>query len=141
MSFNLDHTKPDHEVVFICKRSETHHPLLMIDNDPIKRVRFHKHVGLILDLKLDFNECIITVLSKINKMMALLKKFQNILPRYSFLTIKKTFERSHLDYGDIVYDKVFNESFHKKLEFIQYNAVLATTTAIQGTNTEKIIKN
>ena len=33
--------------------------------------------------------------------------------------------------------KLFNELFHKKLEFIRYNAALATTSAIQRTNTVK----
>ena len=48
--------------------------------------------------------------------------------------------RPHLDYGDVVYDKVFNESFHKKLESVQWEAVLAMTVAIRGTNTEKLYK-
>ena len=55
MSFNGDYTKPAHENVFSCKRIETHHPLLMINNVPVKRVPFHKHLGLILNSKLDFN--------------------------------------------------------------------------------------
>ena len=71
-------------------------------------------------------------------MIALLRKFHFVLPRYSPLTIYKTFIRPHLDYGDVVYDKVFNESFHKKLESVQYNAVLAMTSAIRGTNTERL---
>ena len=112
MSFNTDYTKPAHEVVFSRKRIETHHPLLMINNVPVKRVPFHKHLGLILDSKLDFNEHINTVLSKVNKMIALLRKFQHILPRHSLLTIYKTFIRPHLDYGDVIYDKVLNQSFH-----------------------------
>ena len=52
--------------------------------------------------------------------------------------IHKTFERPHLDYGDVVYDKVFNESFDKKLESIQYNAALFTTSAILGTSTGEL---
>ena len=48
--------------------------------------------------------------------MDLLQNFQHILPQHSLLTIYKTFIRPPLDYGDIVYDKVFNESFRKKLE-------------------------
>ena len=108
MSFNPNHTKPDHEVVFSRKRSETHHPLLMINNVSFKAVPFHKHIGLILDSKLNFSEHVIIALSKVNKMMALLQKFQNTLPQYSLLTIHKTFERPHLEYGDVVYDKVFN---------------------------------
>ena len=56
MSFILDYTKLAHGVVYSHKRSETHHPLLMINNVPVKRVPFHKHFGLILDSKLDFTE-------------------------------------------------------------------------------------
>ena len=138
MGFNPDSTKPAHEVIFSRKRIESHHPLFMISNVPVKRVPFHKHLGLILDSKLDFNEHINTVLSKVNKMIALLRKFQHILPRHSLLTIYKTFIRPHLDYGDVIYDKVFNHSFHKKLESVQYNAALSMTGAIRGTNTEKL---
>ena len=32
----------------------------------------------------------------------------------------------------------FNESFHAKLESLQYNATLAITGAIKGSSTEKI---
>ena len=46
--------------------------------------------------------------------------------------------RPHLDYADIIYDKAFNESFHTKLESLQYNATLAITGAIKGSSTEKI---
>ena len=58
MRFNPDYTKPAHEIVFSCKRSETHHLLLMTNNVPFKRVlntfkRVPKHLGVILRLKLD----------------------------------------------------------------------------------------
>ena len=38
MSFNSDHKKTAHEVAFGRKRSETHYPLLTINNVPDKRV-------------------------------------------------------------------------------------------------------
>ena len=56
----------------------------------------------------------------------------------ALLTICKLFIRPHLDYGDIIYDKAFNESFHAKLESLQYNATLAITGAIRGSSTEKM---
>ena len=97
-------------MVFSRKTSETHHPLLMINNVPVKRVPFHKHLELILDSIVFLNPHINSVLSKI---IALLRKFQYMLPRHTLLTICKTFVRPHLDVGDVVYDKMFNESFHK----------------------------
>ena len=83
-------------------------------------------------------EHIKSITKKISKTMGLLRKFQQILPRSTLLTIYKTFIRSRLDYADIVYDQAYNSAFHDKLESIQYNACLAVTGAIRGTSTEKI---
>ena len=39
-------------------------------------------------------------------------------PRKSLLTIYKSFARSHLDYGKMLYDKPKNKNFKNKLEKI-----------------------
>ena len=75
---------------------------------------------------------------KANKTVAFLRKFQNILPRTALLTIYKCFVRTHLDYGDIIHDQAFNNSFHQKIESLQYNAALPIIGAIRGTLKEKI---
>ena len=49
-----------------------------------------------------------------NKLVALLRKLQTIPPRQTLLTIYKAFIRSHLDYGDTIYDQAYNDSFHQK---------------------------
>ena len=46
--------------------------------------------------------------------------------------------RSHLDYGEIIYDQSYNTYFHQRLESLQYNATLAITGAIRGTSKEKL---
>ena len=46
--------------------------------------------------------------------MGLLRKFQQISPGSSFLTIHKTFLRSRLDYADIIYDQAYNSASHNK---------------------------
>ena len=81
-----------------------------------------------------------SVLNKIKRTIGLLHKFHQIFPRQSLITIYKLFIRPHLDYGDIVYDRAFNESFHKNLESIQYNAAIAITGAIRGTSSEKLFQ-
>ena len=83
-----------------------------------------KHLGIILDNCLSFEEY---VFSKINRAIGLLRKLQCLIPRSARLTIYKTFARPHLDYGDIIYEKVYNSSFHQKIESVQYNACLAIT--------------
>ena len=93
---------------------------------------------MILDTKLDFQEHLKDKLSKISKTIGLLRKLQKILTRPPLLTIYKSFIRPHLDYGDIIYDKAYNSSFHQNLEKIQYNSAIAITGAIRGTSKEKL---
>ena len=67
-----------------------------------------------------------------------MRKLQAVLPRPSLVIIYKAFIRPHLDSGDDTNDQAYKESFHQKLESIQYNAALATTGAIRGTSREKL---
>ena len=91
-----------------------------------------------LDPKLDFLEHLKNIQAKVNKSIALLRKLQTILPRPTLLTIYKAFIRPHLDYGDTIHDQAYNDSFHQKLESIQYNAALAITGVIRDTSSEKL---
>ena len=38
----------------------------------------------------------------------------------------------------MIYDQIYNASFHRKLESIQYSACLAITDTIRGTSCEKL---
>ena len=60
------------------------------------------------------------------------------LPRPVLMTMYKAFVRPHLDYGDIIYDEAFNETFHQKPESVQYSACVALSEAIRGSSREKI---
>ena len=73
-----------------------------------------------------------------NKSIALSWKLKTIFPRPKLLTIYKAFIRPHLNYGDTIIDQAYNDSFHQKLESIQYNAALAIAKAIRGTSSEKL---
>ena len=88
--------------------------------------------------KLNFEEHLKSVLKKISGTVSLLQKFQGILSRTSLIAIYKLFTRIHLDYGDIIYDQTFNESFHQRIESRQYNTAIAINGAIRGTSSEKL---
>ena len=64
----------------------------------------------------------------------MIRKLQPIIPRAALLTIYKSFLRPHLDYGDVIYDRAFHESFQNKLEPVQYDTALAITGAIRGSS-------
>ena len=93
---------------------------------------------MIFDSKLTFDEHLKSVLKKVSKAVGLLRKFQGILPRTSSITIYKSFARPQLDYNDIIYDQTFNESFHQRIESIQYNARRGASGARRGTSSEKL---
>ena len=81
------------------------------------------------------------ILRKVNKTLWLLCNFHNILPRSVLLAIYIAFVRSHLDYGDIIYDQAYNANFHQKLEQIQCNSCLAITGAKEEPQTRNFMKN
>ena len=77
------------------------------------------------------------VSGKISKIIGLLHKLQNLLPRGALITI----------YRELLSDPILimvisftikHMSFHQKLKSIRYNAYLAITEAIQGTSKEKL---
>ena len=138
MSFNPDPIKQGQEIMFSRKTSKRNHPGLMFNNNIVNLTTNHKHLGMLFDSKLSFDENLKSVLKKISQTVGLLQKFQGILPRTSLITICKSFARPHLDYGDILYDHKFNESFHQRIESVQYNAAIAITGAIRGTSSEKL---
>ena len=137
MSFNPDPSKQAQEVIFSRKFQKTCQPSIYFNNKSVKQVPSQKRLGMILDNKLNFQEHLNNVLTKVNKTIGQLRNLQNILPRGSLLTIYKSFVRPHLDYGDVIYDEHYNNSFPQKLELIKYNTALAITCAIRGSSREK----
>ena len=140
MSFNPDPGKQAQEIIFSRKKMKSSHLSVYFNNVPVNSNSVHKHLGMLLDDKLSYEHHLKFVLNKIKKTIGLLRKFQQILPRQSLITIYKSLIRPHLDYGDTVYDRAFNESFHKNLESVQYNAAIAITGAIRGTSSEKLFQ-
>ena len=114
---------------------------MYFNNIPVSSASVHKHLGMLLDDKLSYERHLKFVLNKVKKTIGLVRKFQQILPNQSLITIYKSFIRPHLDFGNIVYDKAFNESFPKNLTSIQYNPAIAITRAIRGTSSEKHFQN
>ena len=53
------------------------------------------------------------------------------------IIIYKTFVGSPFDYGDVALDQTFHDSFHQRLESIQYNNALVITGAIKEISNEK----
>ena len=77
---------------------------------------YQKHLDIFLDARLTFDEHLKVITTKVNKTIGLLQKMQKTLRRAVLMTMFKALVRAHLEYGDIIYDKAYKETFHLKLE-------------------------
>ena len=107
--------------------------MLIFNNNQVIQIPYQKHLGLFLDEKLHFGEHLTCIANNVNTYIRLIRKLQKCLPRESLVIIYKSFIRSHLDYGDVIFDQAYNKSFHENLESLQFNTSLATTGTIRGT--------
>ena len=112
-----------------------YHHSLTFNDIPVGQSYSQKHLRIVLDNKLNLEEHL-KFISKVNIIIGVIRGLQNVLPRPPLPTIYKSFIRSHLDYGDIIYDKTLN--LPHKLEWLQYNTVLALTGAIKKSSIEEI---
>ena len=56
----------------------------------------------------------------------------------ALLTIYESFIRPHVDYGDVIHNQYYDDSFHTKLKPYQYKAALVMTGTIKGSSAEKL---
>ena len=103
---NSEPSKQTQEVMFTRKLPKIDYPPLYFNGSSVKEICNLKHLEIFLEFKSDFQEHCKSLLTKVNKEVALLSKFQNVFPRFALRTIYKCFVRTHLHYG--------NNSFHQK---------------------------
>ena len=118
-SFNSDTTKQAKKAIFSRKTTKKIYPKTLFSNILVSKAHSQNHLCLYLDSKLFFDIHLKTVLTKVNKAIGLLRKFQQVLPRRSLITIYKAFMRPHIDYEDVIFNQAFNNYFHERLESIQ----------------------
>ena len=66
MSFNPDPNKQAQEVIFSRKLNKLDHPSLNFNNTVVIQSTTHKHLGMILDTKLDFQEHLKVMVLRLN---------------------------------------------------------------------------
>ena len=138
MSFNLDPLKQAQEVLFSNKVTKKNYPNIIFNGNTVQKSAYQKHLGLILDEILTFNDHITSKLTTINTLISTLRKLYHYMPRDSLVTIYKCFIRPYLDYADVIFDKSTNATFSNGIESVQYNAALAIPGIIRATSKEKL---
>ena len=111
LQFDPDPNKQAQGVYFSKKSNNENSLPVTFNNTKVVTYSTQKHVGLLLDQRLNFNEHIQSKMNKCYKMIGVVKICKSS-PRW------ESFIRPHLDYGDIIYDQPNNESFKNKIENI-----------------------
>ena len=124
MQFNTDTKKQANEVIFTRKSNRCTYPPVTFNNNIIATCPHQKHLGVVLDSKLDFSIHIEQKIRKCNKIIGRIRRLSVCLRRKALLTIYKSFARSHLDYSDILYDKPGNLNLESKTERFNTKFVL-----------------
>ena len=138
MEFNADKTE---EVIFSAKKQQPFHPSIEPGNQIITRKNEHKHLGVILDSKLNFQSQVREAVIKARRGISLIKYLSKYFSRDVLDEVYKLYVRPHLDYGDIIYHKFdpdMRSTVTKSIEQAQYTAALANTGAWKGTSRQKI---
>ena len=87
MSLNPDPNKQAQEVIFSSKSKNIRHPPLIFNKSKVFQSKTQKHLGLILDNTLSFEEYLTVMGAKVSRTIALLGKLQHILARHVLVTI------------------------------------------------------
>ena len=148
MSFNPDPNKQAVELIFSQKKKIPDHPPLFFNGVRVEAVENHKHLGLILDSKINFNLHVNEKIAIARKGIGIIRYLSSFTPTKTLDQIYKMFVRPHLDYCDVIYhtphsinpfDNTINLTSHmENVERVQYQAALAITGCWQGTNRNKL---
>ena len=78
MQFNTDKSK---EVIFSAKRIKPGHPPLKLDDDIISQISEYKHLGMVLDSKLDFKSHLREAIGKARSDIGMMKHLSRYVSR------------------------------------------------------------
>ena len=98
--------------------SKVIHPSLIFNGKNVSCSESHKHLGLVFDPKVNFDMHLKRKFSIVNNGIALLRKLRHSIPRKPLLSIHKTLLKPHLDYCDVIHDKLHNKKFTDNVELI-----------------------
>ena len=130
MHFNENKTE---EVIVSCKRLKPSYPPLFLGPEVIVTKPEHKHLGVTLDSKLNFENHIREATIKARRGIGMIKHLSKYVSRHVLDQIYKHYLRPHLDYGDIIYhryDPEMQSPFTHKLE--QFNTQLLQQLLARG---------
>ena len=135
--FKADKSK---EVIFHSPRKvHANFQELYLDHAAIPRGPSHKHLGVILDNRLNFEEHLTHISVKCNSMLNPLKSLKRRVQSKHLEKMYLSFILPHLEYGSIIFDLAPQNKL-AMLDRIHYHAALTVSGCMVGTSETKVLK-
>ena len=134
VTFNPQKTK---SILISNKHNQPSHPPLILQNTQIDEVQQHKHLGIIFNNKLNWNNHIESLIENTSKLLDVMYKIMYQVDRKSLETIYFTFIRPKLEYAHIVWSDCSQKN-QSLLEKCQLRAARIVTGAKKGTSHTKL---
>ena len=100
------------EIIFNRKTKTFPHLSLVFNNANVTQSIYQNYLGIVLESKLTFENHLKMLTAKLNKIIGILVKLQNLLSK-TLITIYKAFVRRDLDYDDFLHGQLFIYHFSK----------------------------
>ena len=114
MQFNPDKSKQATQIILSQRKDAVVHPPVFFNGSEVAIKTEHKHLGMTLDSKLNFQSHIREAIIKARRGIGIIRYLSKYVSRDVMEQIYKLYVRPHLEYGDIIYHK-YDPEF--KLDF------------------------
>ena len=125
-------------LVFCRKNASPLAPRLTFFGFPIECVSHHEYLGVTLDSKLSWARHTDNLIKKTNFILNIMKQYKYLLSRNTLKVIYLLHVKSLINYSDIILSDL-NIVQQKKLEAIQYRAMLLVSGCHNGTSESKML--
>lgn len=134
VTFNPNKTE---SVLFSRKRHKLPHPILSMDQNPIKQVKSHKHLGLTFSDDGTWTSHISSSLNKAWQRIGILRSLKSLLSRSSLERMYVSFIRPLLEYADVVWDNCSN-TISNDIEAVHNEAARIVSGATKLCNLDRL---
>lgn len=113
---------------------------ISISGNEIKRVKSYKCLGLELDEGLTWESHVSAIISKVSKVIGVLRRLKPLLPLSALVLIYNSLIQPHFDYCSVVWDNL-SKGLAQKLQRIQNRAARIVTGSDFYTRTSEILSS
>ena len=135
LSLNVSKTKA---MIFSTPQRQVTYPEIYLNEIKIDFVTTFNYLGIIIDEKLNFKTHIDMITNKISRVVGIMKKLKNFLPKSALIHIYNSLILSHINYGLVVWGGYLRAN--ERLEILQRSAIRTMNNLKYNAHTDPYFK-